>query len=143
VSRRRELAEAAIGVAVLACIFLAVRLFVASFIIRGFFAAPTAAAPAGGAVWSNLVASVICVLVAWWRIRTRMIAHHATALAQARLHHQERMDQAEEHHQAAIALAQDHHAELVKQQAGNHAALVEHVTETAKRPVRRTGKVSP
>ena len=61
----------------------------------------------------------------------------ATALALARLHHQERMDQAEVHHQAAMAQAQDHHADLVRQQAAHHAALVEHVTETARRPVRR------
>lgn len=142
-SRRRELTEAAIGVAILACIFVAVRLFVARFVIDGFFAVPTKSAPAGGAVWSNLVASIICVLVAWWRIRARMIAHHATAVALAKRHHQDRMDQADEHHQAAMAQAQDHHAALVRQQANHHAALVTHVTETAKRPVRRAGKVSP
>lgn len=41
-----------------------------------------------GAVWSNLVASAVCVGGAWWRIRARQIAHHAAVLAQAERHHQ-------------------------------------------------------
>ena len=56
-----------------------------------------------GAVYSNLIASVICVGVAWWRLRARTIAHHAEALAQAARHHIERMAQAEEHHEALKA----------------------------------------
>lgn len=46
-----------------------------------FFAWP------GGGVWSNLIASVICVGAAWWRLRARMIAHHLEVLAQAERHH--------------------------------------------------------
>ena len=40
-----------------------------------------------GAVWSNLLASVICAAVVWWRVRARMIAHHLELLAQAEAHH--------------------------------------------------------
>ena len=40
-----------------------------------------------GAVYSNLVASLICVGAAWWRIRARMIAHHVELLVQAERHH--------------------------------------------------------
>ena len=44
-----------------------------------------------GAVWSNLLASVICAGVVWWRLRARMIAHHAEQLAQSARHHKEHM----------------------------------------------------
>jgi len=56
-----------------------------------------------GAVYSNLVASVICVGVAWWRLRARMVAHHAQALAQAAKHHAERLQLAVDHHEALKA----------------------------------------
>ena len=56
-----------------------------------------------GAVYSNLLASAICAGLVWWRLRARMIAHHAEALAQAARHHLERMSQAEEHHEALKA----------------------------------------
>lgn len=55
--------------------------------------------PAGG-VYSNLVASVICVAVAWWRIRARLIAHHAQALAQSARHHKTAMAHAQACHDA-------------------------------------------
>jgi hypothetical protein len=44
-----------------------------------------------GAVWSNLLASVICAGVVWWRLRARMIAHHVEQLAQAERQHKEHM----------------------------------------------------
>ena len=44
-----------------------------------------------GAVWSNLVASAICSVVIWWRLRARIIAHHAAMLIQADRHHAEHM----------------------------------------------------
>ena len=56
-----------------------------------------------GAVWSNLVASVICVGVAWWRLHRQAARHHAAALAQAARHHVERLTQAQEHHEAMKA----------------------------------------
>ena len=102
-NRRRDITEGAVGLLVLIGLFIAVRLLVSAFVLHGFFAAPTKADPAGGAVWSNLVASVICVLVAWWRIRARMIAHHAQALAQAAAHHKAAMAQAQQHHEALAA----------------------------------------
>ena len=52
-----------------------------------------------GAVYSNLIASLICVGVAWWRLRARMIAHHAELVAQAAIHHAERLAAAERHHE--------------------------------------------
>lgn len=40
-----------------------------------------------GAVWSNLLASAICAAFVWWRVRTRMIAHHLEQMAQRERHH--------------------------------------------------------
>ncbi len=51
-----------------------------------------------GAVWSNLLASAICAALVWWRVRARMILHHAEQLAQHERHHQ-----ALKEHLAAIA----------------------------------------
>ena len=45
-----------------------------------------------GAVYSNLLASAICAVLVWWRIRARMIAHHLEQLAQKDRHHAEHMD---------------------------------------------------
>jgi hypothetical protein len=56
-----------------------------------------------GAVYSNLLASVICAAFVWWRVRARMTLHHAEALAQAARHHAERIRQAAEHHEALKA----------------------------------------
>jgi hypothetical protein len=114
VTRRRELAELGAGLLVLAAIFLTVRLLVAPYVITGFFARPTRAAPAGGAVWSNLVASVVCVLVAWWRIRAKMIAHHAQQLAQSAAHHKELLAQAATHHQELTVRLDRHHSEMLR-----------------------------
>ena len=44
-----------------------------------------------GAVWSNLLASAICAAFVWWRLRARIIAHHAAMLIQADRHHAEHM----------------------------------------------------
>ena len=76
-----------------------------------------------GAVWSNLVASLICVGVAWWRIRAKLIAHHAQALAQAVRHHQESMAQSAAQHQQLMVQARAHHDKLMA-----------HVTATAAEP---------
>ena len=56
-----------------------------------------------GAVWSNLIASLICVGVAWWRIHAQAAKHHAVTIAQAARHHHERLKQADEHHEALKA----------------------------------------
>lgn len=111
-TRRRELAELAGGLVALALIFACVRLFVPAVITRGFFAVPSRSDPAGGAIWSNLAASVVCLAVVWWRIRVRMIAHHAEALALAVRQHRERMALAARHHQEQVTLIGSHHAEL-------------------------------
>jgi hypothetical protein len=42
-----------------------------------------------GAVWGNLIASVVCVGLAWWRLRVQAIAHHVERMAQAERHHRE------------------------------------------------------
>jgi hypothetical protein len=52
-----------------------------------------------GAVWSNLLASVICVGVAWWRLRARSVTHHAEQLAQAARHHKEALAQSAAQHE--------------------------------------------
>jgi len=51
-----------------------------------------------GAVYSNLIASLICVGVAWWRLRARIIAHHIEQIAQKERHHAEQLAQAAIHH---------------------------------------------
>jgi hypothetical protein len=66
-----------------------------------------------GAVWSNLVASVLCVGFVFFRLRARMIAQHAAHLAQERCHHVEKMALAEDHHQEALALAADQHEKVL------------------------------
>lgn len=101
-TRRRELLELAGGIAALAGIWLGIHAFVSAVILHAYFAAPTAANPAGGAVYSNLVASLVCAVVVWWRLRTRMIAHHVQQLAQNARHHEEKMAQADTHHKALI-----------------------------------------
>lgn len=42
-----------------------------------------------GAVYSNLIASVICVGVAWWKLHAQAITHHLERLAQAERLHRE------------------------------------------------------
>jgi hypothetical protein len=81
-------------------------------VVRLYFGWPA------GAVWSNLVASLICVGLAWWRIRARMIAHHAQALAQAAAHHK-----------AQLALAREHHEALKRHiaAAAQNAAIARHL----------------
>ena len=69
-----------------------------------------------GAVYSNLLASAICAGLVWWRLRARMILHHAEHLAETERRHLEHLAQAEKH----------------------HADLKEHIT--ASRPVSRAAK---
>jgi len=45
-----------------------------------------------GAVWSNLLASAICGILIWWRLRVRMITHHLEQMAQRDQHHAEHMN---------------------------------------------------
>jgi len=52
-----------------------------------------------GAVWSNLIASVICAAVVWWRVKARMIAHQVEQAAQRERHHLEQLAQRERHHE--------------------------------------------
>lgn len=42
-----------------------------------------------GQIWPNLLASLVCVGVAWWRIRAQAVTHHLERLAQAERHHRE------------------------------------------------------
>ena len=51
-----------------------------------------------GAVYSNLLASAICAGLVWWRLRARMILHHAEHLAETERRHLEHLAQAERHH---------------------------------------------
>ena len=90
-----------------------------------------------GAVYSNLLASVICVGFVFFRMRARMIRQHAQSLAQAKLHHQEKLDQAEAHHQAAMEQAGADHQALVKQAEVHHQALVKHLGKQSAHLVRQ------
>jgi flagellar biosynthesis/type III secretory pathway M-ring protein FliF/YscJ len=73
-----------------------------------------------GAVWSNLLASLVCVGLAWWRLRVQAVRHHVEQLAQAGRHHREQLEQ-----QAA------QHEEL-KRQVGAHCGDVKaHVSAVA------------
>lgn len=53
----------------------------ASTIFLFYFGWPT------GAIWSNLLASLICSIIVWWRLRTRMILHHRESMSQQQEHH--------------------------------------------------------
>jgi hypothetical protein len=66
-------------------------------IVSFYFGWPT------GAVWSNLLASLICALLVWWRLHRQSARQHAVLLAQAARHHLEQLAQAEEHHKALKA----------------------------------------
>ena len=71
-----------------------------------------------GAVYSNLLASAICAALVWWRLRARMILHHAEHLAETERRHLEHLAQAEQH----------------------HADLREHITAATVRPTPRAAK---
>jgi len=90
-----------------------------------------------GAVYSNLIASVICVGVAWWRIRARLIHHHVQALALAARHHHEKLDQAEAHHQAAMEQAGADHLAAMKAAEADHLAVVRHLGKQSAHLVRQ------
>jgi uncharacterized protein HemX len=81
-----------------------------------------------GAVWSNLVASAICVGVVYFRVRARMVAQHAEVLAQAHRHHAEHLAQAEQHHAAMMNQAERQQDELLAKADGLHADMRAHVT---------------
>jgi Na+/melibiose symporter-like transporter len=89
----------------------------------------------------NMVAWIICGLLAGLWLRARMQAHLAVQMAQARRHHQEKMAQAEEHHQAQLAvmrqqhndemnLAREHHNAVLREVRAQHEELKAHVTTT-------------
>lgn len=42
-----------------------------------------------GQIWPNLLASLVCVGVAWWRLRARMIAHHLEQMRQHERRHED------------------------------------------------------
>jgi hypothetical protein len=69
-----------------------------------------------GAVWSNLLASLVCVGLAWWRLRAKSVAHHAEQLAQEARHHRELM-----------AAQQSHHDEMKRHVAAHCTDVKEHV----------------
>ena len=73
-----------------------------------------------GAVWSNLVASVICAGFVWWRLRAKMIEHHVEVLAQAARHHVDEIALAEAHH---VSLKK-HVAQAVSSAASTAAVVV-------------------
>jgi hypothetical protein len=53
-----------------------------------------------GQVWPNLLASLVCAGVVWWRLHQQAATQHAVMLAQAAAHHLEQLAQAEADHLA-------------------------------------------
>ena len=72
-----------------------------------------------GQVWPNLLASVLCAGLVWWRLHRRSVVSHAEQAAVALRLHFERLDQA------------DRHADELKRQLTAHCGdLKAHVTAT-------------
>jgi hypothetical protein len=66
-----------------------------------------------GAVYSNLIASVICVGMAWWRLRAQNVRQHVQAMALQARHHAERAEQADRHHEAQMELLRRQHSQVL------------------------------
>lgn len=130
-SRRRELTELAIGLAACAALWAAVRLWVAPAIVGAFLSVPSRHAPAGGAVWGNLIADGIGILAAWWRLRIQGIRHRDEARAQAERLHREREEAAERRHREQLTIQEQHH-QAVHRRLDEHAQALATVKETSK-----------
>jgi hypothetical protein len=76
-----------------------------------------------GAIWANLIASVLCVGFALWKLRVQAIAHHAEALALAARHHREHMALVRTQHVAAMTALRASHADLKAHTARQLAAV--------------------
>lgn len=61
-------------------------------VLQGYFGWPF------GSVWSNLLASLICIAAAFLKVRAQLLSQHAEALAQSALHHEQRLAQQAKHH---------------------------------------------
>ena len=99
-----------------------------------------------GAVWSNLLASLICAVLVWWRLRARMIAQHAEHLAQAARHHREHLEQSETHHAAIMRQADSLHEGLKSHVSavGSHMASAVAVPQQLLDDIKKApGKPSP
>jgi hypothetical protein len=118
VNRKRDLAEAAAGAVVLAVAFVLVFVFAGRAVESYYFGYPD------GAVWSNLVASLICAVLIWWRVRARLVAHHVQALAESAQHHREAQELAQDQHRQLMAQASKHHGQIMAQADANHQVLV-------------------
>jgi Co/Zn/Cd efflux system component len=81
-----------------------------------------------GAVYSNLLASAICSLWVYLRMRAKVRAAQVASMAQAARHHKEQLDQAAQHHQALIQQAQRHHEQTLDRMDAHHAAMKAHVS---------------
>lgn len=116
-SRRRAIAEAVIGAVIVVAVFVTVHLIWSAATWAAYFGLPT------GAVYSNLIASAICAVIVFWRIRAKMATQHREQLAQNARHHREKMAQASEHHEALRKQAAEHHNRVTEQATQHHEAL--------------------
>lgn len=81
-----------------------------------------------GAVYSNLLASLICAVVVFVRLKARLIEQHAEVLAQNARHHEQHLAQAETHHKAIMVQAGKHQDELLAKANSLHEGMRSHVS---------------
>jgi hypothetical protein len=96
-----------------------------------------------GAVWSNLIASAICALTVWWRVRARMAVHHAEGLARAAQQHAERLAQADRHHEAMMSHVSAVGSRVATASAAVPQKLLEDIAKTRRRPPGPPGSTGP
>jgi hypothetical protein len=96
-----------------------------------------------GAVWSNLLASLVCVGMAWWRLRVQAVRHHREQLAQAGRHHREQLEQSAAQHEelkrhvAAHCRDVKEHVNAVVSAAADSQSAAERVVPRPVTPGRR------
>jgi hypothetical protein len=90
-----------------------------------------------GAVYSNLVASAICSVLIWWRLRARIIAHHAAVLIQADRHHAEHMAAVDLKTPGGLAAVMDEVRRAVTAAESAHGAVQALGVAAKPRPARR------
>lgn len=122
-SRRRAVTELGLGLVFLGVLSAGAHLLVPFAVQHAYFGVPY------GAVWSNLLASALCVAFAWWRLRVQALRQHEEQLAQKARHHAEVLagqraqgEAAAARHAELVALARRHHQEQLDRQDVHAAA---------------------
>jgi hypothetical protein len=79
----------------------------------------------------NLVAWILCGVLAGLWLRARMKAHHLAQLALAARHHRDKTTQAQSHHEQLLGQAAEYQQQLLDQAHSHHQALKAHVAAVA------------